>query len=64
MKKQNKEVESIDIDSIEEIREVLKYAIKSRSWMEVEDTLELLNEILGHDSSEEEVDDRKNHMEE
>jgi hypothetical protein len=64
MKKQNKEVESIDIDSIEEIREVLKYAIKSRSWMEVEDTLELLNEILGHDSFEEEVDDRKNHMEE
>lgn len=64
MKKHNKEVENIDIDSIEEVREVLKYAIKSHSWMEVEDALELLNESLGHDSSEEEVDDRKNHMEE
>jgi len=64
-KKYNDNVE-IDIDSVEEVREVLKYAIESKSWLEAEDALGLLNEILGYENEddEEENPSKRNHMEE
>jgi hypothetical protein len=64
-KKYNDDVE-IDIDSVEEVREVLKYAIESKSWLEAEDALGLLNEILGYENEddEEENPSKRNHMEE
>ncbi len=37
----------IDSDSIEEVREVLKYAIEDKSWHQAEDALELLTNSLG-----------------
>jgi hypothetical protein len=42
----------IDTDTIEEIREILINAIETRNWMEVEESLELLNEFLGYDTNE------------
>ena len=61
----NNDIE-IDVDEVEEAREVLMYAIESRSWLEAEDALELLNEILGYDAEEDEDEDTKkrNHLEE
>lgn len=55
----------LDVDSVEEAREVLKYAIESRSWLEAEDALELLNELLGYEPDEdEEEESKRNHLEE
>lgn len=55
----------IDTDSVEEVREVLKYAIEIKSWLEAEDALELLNELLGYDPDEdEEEESKRNHLEE
>jgi hypothetical protein len=60
-----KETEQIDVDSVEEVREVLMYAVESRIWSEVEDALELLNEALGYDATEErEEDSKRNQLEE
>ena len=64
-KKNNDDIE-IDADDVEEAREVLMYAIESRTWSEVEDALELLNEILGYEADEEEEEGtrKRNHLEE
>ena len=62
----NNETE-IDVDDVEEAREVLMYAIESRSWLEAEEALALLNEILGYESEEEEEEEgtrKRNHLEE
>jgi hypothetical protein len=67
MSKQKDDDVQIDIDAVEEIREVLSYAIESRSWLEAEDALGLLNEILGYEDEEEEEEEgtsRRNHLEE
>jgi hypothetical protein len=64
-KNTNKNLDVIEADSVEEVREGVKYALESKSWSEVEDVLDLLNDILGYDSNnEEEDDDRRNHLEE
>lgn len=46
---------NIDIDNLEEIKEILEYALDARSWPSVEDALTILKEELGYepDSSEE-----------
>ncbi len=44
----------INYDDVEEVREIIKYAIENKKWLEVEEALELLNGILGHDDD---VDD-------
>ena len=66
MSKHNNDDVEIDIDAIEEVREVLSYAIESRSWLEAEDALGLLNEILGYEDEEDEEEEgpKRNHLEE
>ena len=56
---------NINIDNLEEIKEMLEYALEARSWPSVEDALAILNEELGYEGDEdedEEEDDR--HLEE
>ena len=45
---------NIDTDSLEEIKEILENAIEYRRWVGVEDAIELLNELLGIETEEEE----------
>ena len=54
----------INPDSVEEVREVLKYALESKNWLDVEDALELLNELLGYENAEEEEEEgkKRNHL--
>jgi hypothetical protein len=61
----NKDIE-INSDSIEEVREVLKYAMESHSWLDVEEALELINEVLGYEPEEDEEEgtSKRNHLEE
>ena len=56
----------IDVDEVEEAREVLMYAIENRSWLEAEEALELLNEILGYENDDDSEEDtpKRNHLEE
>lgn len=54
----------IDVDKIEEAREVIKYAIESRSWLDVEEALGILNEILGYESDEDDDGRKQNQLEE
>jgi hypothetical protein len=61
--KHSKKLDTIDIDAVEEVREGIKYALECRSWDEVEDVLELLNDILEYDFENEE-DEGRNHLEE
>lgn len=42
---------NIDLDVLEEIREILIHASESRSWPSVEEALELLNDSLGYEES-------------
>lgn len=63
-KNTNKNLDVIEADVVEEVREGVKYALESKSWAEVEDVLDLLNDILGYDSNNEDEDDRRNHLEE
>jgi hypothetical protein len=62
-KNTNKNLDVIEADSVEEVREGVKFALESRSWLEVEDVLEMLNDLLGYEMEIEE-DDRRNHLEE
>ena len=45
---------NIDIDNLEEIKEMLEYALDSRSWPTVEDALAILKEELGYEADVEE----------
>jgi hypothetical protein len=54
---------SIDPDNLEEVKEILEYALDSRSWPSVEEALSILKEELGYeaddgDYEEDEEDDR------
>jgi hypothetical protein len=69
MSKHNDDEVEIDIDAVEEVREVLAYAVEGRSWSEAEDALGLLNELLGYEEDIEDEDDepggrKRNHLEE
>ena len=45
-------MKNIDPDNLEEIKELLEYALESRNWPAVEDALIILNEELGYDPDE------------
>lgn len=40
----------INIDNLEEIRELLEHALERRSWPAVEDALAILKEELGYEA--------------
>lgn len=44
---------NIDPDNLEEVKELLQYALDSRSWPSVEDALSIIKEELGYDADEE-----------
>lgn len=49
---------NIDPDNLEEIKEMLEYALDARSWPSVEDALAILKEELGYEvDSQEESDE-------
>lgn len=43
---------NINTDNLEEIKELLEYALEYRSWPSVEDALAILNEELGYHEEE------------
>ena len=45
---------NINTDNLEEIKEILEYALEARSWPSVEDALAILKEELGYQAEEEE----------
>jgi hypothetical protein len=48
---------NINLDNLEEIKEVLEYALDSRSWPAVEDALCILKEELGYEADEEDEEE-------
>ena len=63
--RKNKNVDEIDADSVEEVREIINFALEDRNWLQVEEALDLLNDILGYEI-ENDVDEenKRNHLEE
>lgn len=47
---------NVDIDGLEEVKELLEHALDERRWIGVEDALCLLKETLGYDPDEDEHD--------
>jgi hypothetical protein len=47
----------INLDNLEEIKELLEYALDSHSWPSVEDALVLVKEELGYDPDVDDDDD-------
>jgi hypothetical protein len=63
--RKNKNVDEIDADSVEEVREVLSFALEDRNWLQVEEALEILNDILGYEvENDADEEDKRNHLEE
>lgn len=50
---------NIDPDNLEEVKELLEYAIDSRSWPSVEEALYIIKEELGYDADEEDEEDEE-----
>jgi|694.fasta_scaffold04422_7 hypothetical protein len=48
---------NIDPDNIEEVKELLEYALESRSWPSVEEALGIIKEELGYDPDEDEEEE-------
>lgn len=48
---------NINIDNLEEIKQMLEYALEYRSWPNVEDALAILNEELGYENEEQDEDE-------
>jgi hypothetical protein len=48
---------NINLDNLEEIKELLEHALECRSWPSVEDALAILNEELGYDPDESDDED-------
>ena len=48
---------NIDPDNLEEVKELLEYALDSRSWPSVEEALCIIKEELGYDTTEEYKDE-------
>jgi hypothetical protein len=44
---------NIDPDNLEEIKELLEYALERRNWPAVEDALIILKEELGYEADDE-----------
>ena len=55
---------NINIDNLEEIKEMLEHALEYRSWPSVEDALAILNEELGYDTEEDDNEEDDRHLEE
>jgi hypothetical protein len=49
----NKESKEMDLDNIEEAKELLEYAVENHSWPMVEDALLILKEELGYEVEDE-----------
>jgi hypothetical protein len=49
---------NINTDNLEEIKQMLEYALEYRSWPNVEDALAILNEELGYENEENTDDDQ------
>lgn len=49
---------NINTDNLEEIKQMLEYALEYRSWPNVEDALAILNEELGYENEEDTDDDQ------
>jgi hypothetical protein len=50
---------NIDPDNLEEVKELLEYALDSRSWPSVEEALSIIKEELGYDVEEEYKDEEE-----
>jgi hypothetical protein len=50
---------NIDPDNLEEVKELLEYALDSRSWPSVEEALGIIKEELGYDADEESEDEEE-----
>ena len=48
---------NIDPDNLEEVKELLEYAIDSRSWPSVEEALYIIKEELGYDVDDEDSEE-------
>lgn len=48
---------NIDPDNLEEVKELLEYALENRRWIEVEEALEIIKEELGYEINESEEDE-------
>lgn len=48
---------NIDPDNIEEVKELLEYALENRRWIEVEEALDIIKEELGYEIDEDEEDE-------
>jgi hypothetical protein len=63
--RKNKNVDEIEADSVEEAREVIRFALEDRNWLQVEEALEILNDILGYEvENDADEEDKRNHLEE
>jgi hypothetical protein len=49
----------IDPDNIEEVKELLEYALDSRSWPSVEEALYIIKEELGYEVEEDDEEDEE-----
>ena len=49
----------IDPDNIEEVKELLEYALDSRSWPSVEEALYIIKEELGYEIEEDEEEEEE-----
>ena len=49
---------NINVDNLEEIKQLLEYALEYRSWPSVEDALAILNEELGYESDDEDDEEQ------
>lgn len=50
---------NIDPDNLEEVKELLEYALDNRRWIEVEEALEIIKEELGYEIDDEEEDEEQ-----
>lgn len=50
---------NINIDNLEEVKEILEYALEARSWPSVEDALAILKEELGYEPDYSEEDEEE-----
>lgn len=50
---------NINTDNLEEIKQLLEYALEYRSWPSVEDALAILNEELGYENEEDTNDEEE-----
>lgn len=50
---------NINTDNLEEVKQLLEYALEYRSWPSIEDALAIINEELGYENEEDEDSDEE-----